>query len=453
MKKFDFVFVYEGKARELDNICLMAVKLEEMGYTVKFINSWYCVANPEEKKIYSCKVLVISAGYDTASIKYFLGHVTDCNYIVNLQWEQVATRETLANKEFRWFFKGAAKNISHVAWGQWNYNNLKDVIGIKPENICLSGHTSLDLFRVQFDSFFVSKKELFSKFNLDSYNKVSLFISSFTLVNQRKSFLDYAASTQDIEDMVEISEETQKQLFLWFERYLSDNPNEAIVYRPHPEEINSKPLKQLKDKLSNLHVIGELSIKPWIKHCDVIYTWISTSIAEIWASGRSCYILRPVPLPPEKDMVVYQDIDFITNYDSFVVTTKNNEYSFPIPKQVMQHFYLFEEEANYIKTTKFLSDCIKNKLRLEKEIRKELFADINYEKIENSLYGTVMDFIAMNTPLPFTNFKQRRKTYDTRIKQKNKVDVPDEHTKKKILQNYANETEIEEIKQKIRKLI
>ncbi len=454
MKKFDFIFVYEGKARELDNICLIAVKLEEMGYTVKFINSWYCVANEEEKKRYKCNVLIISAGYDTASIKYFLSHVSDCNFIVNLQWEQVATRETLANTDFRWFFKGAAKHIAHVAWGDWNYNNLKEIINIEPMNIALSGHTSLDLFRAQFNNFFISKDELFKKFKLNKYNKVSLFISSFTLVNQRKTFLEYAAQTQGIEDMVEISEKTQESLFSWFLRYLTDNPDEAIVYRPHPEEIDSEMLKQLASKVSNLHVISDLSIKPWIKHCDVIYTWISTSIAEIWASGQSCYILRPVKLPYEKDMVVYQDVDFITDYNSFIETTTNSEYSFPIKNEIMQHFYLFEDEANYIKVSNYLVNCLKNNRRLNKDVRKELFADIRYEKLEGSLYGTIMDFIAMNTPLPFTNFEQRRKTYAQRSEQKNKpVQPPDEHTLKKIKQNYATQDEIEEIKQRLKDLI
>ncbi len=454
MERVDFVFLYEVKARELDNVCLIAAKLENMGYSVGFVNSWYCLTNPEEKKRYSCKVLIISAAFDTASIKYFVEHVVDFNYVISLQWEQIMSKDTLANEEYRWNLKELAKEIPHISWGRFNYDVLSERSKLPTENIILAGHTSLDLFRPEFDNFFISKEDMFKKFGLDKYTHVSLFISSFTLVNQRKVFLDTAKQSQDVEDMVELSEKTQKELFSWFQRYLTANPQRAIVYRPHPEEINSESLKVLSDKVENLHVITELPIKPWIKHCDDIYTWVSTAIGEIWASGRSCYILRPLPLPTGKEMMIFLDAQTVTDYEQFLDTQQQQEYSFPINRETMEYFYLFENEPNYIKVANFLDTCIKENRKTDATVKKELQANLKYQKRENSIYGTVMDFIAINTALPFANFEQRRKTYSIRADQKNNnTPNPDEHTLYKMERNYAGDDEINAIKQKLKTMI
>ena len=39
---------------------------------------------------------------------------------------------------------------------------------------------------------------------------------------------------------------------------------------------------------------------------DSISIWMSTSIAEVYMAGKSCLILRPVPIEHEYDPVIYK---------------------------------------------------------------------------------------------------------------------------------------------------
>ena len=59
-KHVDFLFVYEVKARELENICLLACELERRGYTTAIVNSWTMLKKKKDSG-YSCDTLVISA--------------------------------------------------------------------------------------------------------------------------------------------------------------------------------------------------------------------------------------------------------------------------------------------------------------------------------------------------------------------------------------------------------
>ncbi len=94
----------------------------------------------------------------------------------------------------------------------------------------------------------------------------------------------------EISKTKEISQKSQNEIVDWFLKYLNENPNKAIIYRPHPTEFLNNKLVELSEKIDNFYFISEGSIKPWIKKCDKIYTWFSTAVGEVYAANKPCYI-------------------------------------------------------------------------------------------------------------------------------------------------------------------
>ena len=73
-------------------------------------------------------------------------------------------------------------------------------------------------------------------------------------------------------------------------------------------------LEALAQKRPNFRVIFADSVKQWIVAADQIFIWMSTAIAEVYFAGKSCRILRPVPIEHEYDPVIYKGADYITDY-------------------------------------------------------------------------------------------------------------------------------------------
>ena len=68
MKQVDFLFIYEVKNRELENISLLAAELENRGYTTAFLNSWRAINHPYES--YDANTVIISACYNTDTYRF-----------------------------------------------------------------------------------------------------------------------------------------------------------------------------------------------------------------------------------------------------------------------------------------------------------------------------------------------------------------------------------------------
>ena len=56
-----------------------------------------------------------------------------------------------------------------------------------------------------------------------------------------------------------------------------------------------------------------------------ISIWMSTAIAEVYMAGKSCHILRPVPIEHEYDPVIYAGAKYVTNYEDFVAAMAEEE--------------------------------------------------------------------------------------------------------------------------------
>ena len=158
------------------------------------------------------------------------------------------------------------------------------------------------------------------------------------------------------------------------------------IYRPHPAEADAECLKAMEEKYANFRVIGDLSIKQWILITDKIYTWWSTAVAEVYAARKGCSILRPVSIPYEMEVQIYNGAALINSVDEFDQSF-DEETGFPIPKENMEKYYCMDEaEPAFIKVCNLLEKVIKNDEYATKELNDLPFAGtrrILYNLIQN----------------------------------------------------------------------
>ena len=130
-------------------------------------------------------------------------------------------------------------------------------------------------------------------------------------------------------------------------------------------ELYAGKLEELAKKRPNFHVIFADSVKQWIVAADSISIWMSTAIAEVYMAGKSCHILRPVPIEHEYDPVIYKDAHYVTRYDEFAAAMAEPEPPFPIAKDVIEGYFDPGEMPAYKRMADLLEDVYKNPPRDE----------------------------------------------------------------------------------------
>jgi surface carbohydrate biosynthesis protein len=337
----DFLILYEHKAREIENDCLLKYELEKRGYSVEILNL-HDLKRTRYLFYRKPRVVLTSALYDDEDFHYHVNTIVGkTSKIVNLQWEQV-----LSKKWLKIGFhnpKGKATYASHICWGDESYERLKNV-GVK--NPIITGAIQMDFLREKFKSYYHTKDEIKSQFNIKS-EKILLYISSFALANESEEFLSTFSKRieTDVNDMRRLMYISKKETLKWMEDLLNTIEDITIVYRPHPSELVDKSLLKLEQTYENFKVINEYSVKQWILISDKVFTWISTSIVEAYFAHKKCGILRPVKVDEEMEAVIYKDSQIITSYDEFLseaISTTNSK--FPIVVEDILKYYSYDDE-------------------------------------------------------------------------------------------------------------
>ena len=129
-----------------------------------------------------------------------------------------------------------------------------------------------------------------------------------------------------------------------------------LVYRRHPSEWNSHKLEALARRCPNFHVLFEGSVKEWIVAADSISIWMSTAIAEVYMAGKSCHILRPMPIPHEYDPVIYAGARYVTHYEDFCAAMDGPDQGFPIDRAVIEGYFSAGEKPAYLRMADLLEE-------------------------------------------------------------------------------------------------
>ena len=360
----DFLILYEHTVREYESDLLLKLELERRGYTAEIRQ----LLDPKHLRLFGKdkpEVLVASCMYDNEAINsHVYNNIGRCNKIVNLHWEQMLSD---TQEEGDWFnMNGNAKRCVQTCWGKRTAARLQ-AHGMDAKNTPVTGAVMMDFLRPEFDGYFKDKETLCREFGLDPAKQLHLYISSFgyaSMNDDEVAELSKMAGT-DFTGFAKTNRVSMQETLRWFDEYLGAHPEVELVYRRHPSEWNSPALEELAKKRPNFHVIFADSVKQWIVAADSISIWMSTAIAEVYMAGKSCHILRPVPIEHEYDPVIYKDAHYVTCYDEFAAAMAEPEPPFPIAKDVIEGYFDPSETPAYKRMADLLEDVYKNPPRDE----------------------------------------------------------------------------------------
>ena len=334
----DFLILYEHTVREYESDLLLKLELERRGYQVEIRQ----LLDPKYRRLFGQdkpEVLVASCMYDNEAINsHVYNNIGRCDKIVNLHWEQMLSD---TQEEGDWFnMNGNAKRCIQTCWGKRTAARLQ-AHGMDPKNTPVTGAVMMDFLRPEFKGYFKDKAALCREFGLDPDKKLHLYISSFgyaSMSAEEVAELSRMAGT-DFTGFAATNRISMDQTLRWFDAYLGDHPEVELVYRRHPSEWNSPALEELTRKRPNFHVIFADSVKQWIVAADSISIWMSTAIAEVYMAGKSCHILRPVPIEHEYDPVIYKGARYVTSYEEFCTAMAQSDPPFPIRREVIEGYF------------------------------------------------------------------------------------------------------------------
>lgn len=98
---------------------------------------------------------------------------------------------------------------------------------------------------------------------------------------------------------------------------------------------------------------------------DSISIWMSTAVAEVYMAGKSCHILRPVPIEHEYDPVIYKDAHYVTSYPEFAAAMAQPNPPFPIARDVIEGYFDPSLAPAYKRMADLLEEVYKNPPRDE----------------------------------------------------------------------------------------
>lgn len=331
---YDFIIFFEHQARELENAVLLEEYLNRQGYSVCIlrVNSY--------KMLYKrAKVIIVPYCYNDDDVFTFVCFpFYKPTKIINLQYEQIFTESDENNGSL--YPSESAQKCQIVSWGDHSYYKLIDC-GINPLNIHKIGNFALDFNSDRFNEYFISRQAIAQKYGLPMNKVWHLFISSFSFVDLEEEHINKLKSIiPDIDKRIEMNIDSQKQILGWFKKALKDNEDICIIYRPHPAENVSKIVKEFEKNTPNFFVIGDYSIRQWIRVSDSISNWYSTSLIDIYFSQKNSLILRPILISNDEELLIMKDASFVTSYESFNEFIKDHEsISFPVEEKKIKEFF------------------------------------------------------------------------------------------------------------------
>ncbi|MDO5444352.1 MAG: hypothetical protein Q4F31_01885 [Eubacteriales bacterium] len=348
-KKKIVTIVIEVANRELDNAILLKTELEKRGYAVRIMSK------TEELRKTPTDILVTPNCYIKPDYDFYR-YRFNCpsGMLVNLQYEQVLSPIEEDNELYS--LDDTSKGITHICWGRHTVDRLTGK-GVAKENLPVTGAIQLDTTRPMFDSRWKTRSEISDEFNLDQNKKWILYISSFAttsggLINEVQKL----THTEDnVDRFSKITDESQAETLLWFDRFLSDSDNSGylVIYRPHPVELSSPIVNSLREKYpDSFRVIQDYEVKQWIRVSDIPCTWLSTAISESYFSGKNCLVFRPYEIPWDIDCVIFNDVRSAKTYEEFLNEIKFYNPSldaFPIDRKLIEYYYNFSLEPAFRK--------------------------------------------------------------------------------------------------------
>ena len=362
IEELDFLFVYEHKVRELENLCLLKYELDRRGYKTKIIHIEDAEALKAMRPIYHAKVVVTMACYQNSSIEWHTKNFVKFDKIIDMQWENIVF--PMDEKDMKAYknYSGVAKEVVRVSWGEMNKKRMLEAAKMDPKKVKLVGHVGMDFLREELKGYYLTKEEVLKNYDIPADKKIFLFVSPYFSDHHTEEYL--AVMCRRFGEgwryyYKDCMLPSKKIILDWMGRICEERDDVVFIYRPHPGE-ESRQADEMEQKTPNFKVIGELSVKQWILISDKVYTGNSSTFVEAFFGKKMCYLLFTVPVPADYELAFLREADKIMEFEDFRETTYNDNRPFPVSEKLIDEVYTIDwDKPSYMKFVDMAEEVIR----------------------------------------------------------------------------------------------
>lgn len=362
MRKLDFLFVYEHKVRELENLCLIKYELDRRGYKTEIRYIENAENELAAKPFIYTKVLLVMSCYDNHALAWQIKNYVKFDKVIDMQWENIVYPKDEEREGAFKNYKEIGKAVPHVSWGQQNVKRLLEAAHLDQKMVKLIGHVGMDFLREPLCRYYLSREELFQKYDLPVERKAIFFASPYYGDSLTQEYIVDMCSRFG-ENWVEYYKfmcDSQHIVLKWMEDICVENPNIQVIFRPHPGHP-SLMAERVDQKCSNFHIISGESVKQWIVTCDKIYTGNSSVIVEAFFARKMCQLLFPLPVTEGFELKLISNSHKLTSYNEFRESILAQEEEFPIPQSNIEEIYLIDwNTPSYIKFADMAEEVLRD---------------------------------------------------------------------------------------------
>ena len=362
MKELDFLFIYEHKVRELENLCLMKYELDRRGYKTEIVYIDDAENALAEKPIYHAKVVCTMACYDNYTLQWHTKNFVKFEKVIDLQWENIVYPKDEERDGAYKNYWGIGKDVVHVSWGKQNVQRLLNTAHLDEKKIKLTGHVGMDFLRAPLNRYYLSRQDLFKKYQIPIEKKVVLFASPYYGDCLTKEYIAgmCKAFGDDWIEYYQFMCESQKKVLQWFEKICKEHPEIMIIFRPHPGHP-SLMADELEKRCDNFRIISTESVKQWILACDKVFTGNSSVVVEAFFAKKTCQLLFPLPTTSGFELKLISDSKKISSYEEFYQSILADKEEFPTPEKSIEDIYLVDwEKLNYVKFADMAEEVLRD---------------------------------------------------------------------------------------------
>lgn len=362
MIELDFLFIYEHKVRELENLCLMKYELDRRGYKTQIVYIDDARNAAADEPIYHAKVLCTMACYDNYTLFWHTKEFVKFEKVIDLQWENIVYVKDEEREDAYKNYLGIGKEVVHVSWGNQNVKRLLNVAHLDAKKVKLTGHVGMDFLREPLNRYYLSRKELFEKYDIPMEKKVILFASPYFGDCLTEEYIAgmCRAFGDDWTEYYKFMCDSQKIVLEWFEKICKKFSDMIVIFRPHPGH-SSIMANEVSKRCENFRIISGESVKQWIVACDKVYTGNSSVVVEAFFAKKMCQLLFPLPITEGFELQLITDSHKIVTYDEFYESILAEQGNFPTPAVSIEDIYLIDWEiSNYVKFANMAEEVLKD---------------------------------------------------------------------------------------------
>ena len=362
MIKLDFLFVYEHKVRELENLCLIKYELDRRGYRTEIRYIEDAENELAVKPFIYTKVLLVMSCYDNHALEWQIKNYVKFDKVIDMQWENIVYPKDEEREGAFKNYKEIGKAVPHVSWGQQNVERLLEAAHLDQKMVKLVGHVGMDFLREPLYRYYLSREELFQKYDLPVESKAIFFASPYYGDSLSQEYIDdmCARFGENWTEYYKFMCDSQHIVLKWFENICMENPNIHVVFRPHPGHP-SLMAQKVAERCGNFHIIAGESVKQWIVTCDKIYTGNSSVIVEAFFARKMCQLIFPLPVTEGFELKLISGSRMLTDYEQLRQSILAKAEEFPIPQSNIEEIYLIDwNTPSYIKFADMAEEVLKD---------------------------------------------------------------------------------------------